>query len=387
MQRAVRSSVTASVALLGAGVIAASPIAPPVPDLHLPAIHVDATTLAAAVSPIDTYKQVFATATANLQALVDAADPGEVLKQIVANQTASLSALGAALGDAGNGLFTALTKTSPDLLKTLLTSLVAGNVEAATNALLTVPVAVGLPLINLLPAVEQFVTQPVQNLINVAGVFRDPLQDGLYVVGLLGPVISGLGAAGAATQNVIDAVRTGDPRQVVNAILTGPATILDGVLNGGFGPDLGPLVSPGLSVLAGGLFSASGISIGPDGGIILNAAGPISTLQTLAHQIASALKPAATTTAAAVKTKELPAASATAETTVTTDKPAGEKPKAVGPSAPTDTKAPSDAKASAKPLQHKPSVSASTKDGNDSKSNTAGPKHQHKAGGRGHSGR
>ena len=59
MQRAVRSSVTAGVALLGAGVIAASPIAPPVPDIHLPAIHVDATALAAAVSPIDTYQQVF----------------------------------------------------------------------------------------------------------------------------------------------------------------------------------------------------------------------------------------------------------------------------------------------------------------------------------------
>ncbi|WP_396931379.1 hypothetical protein [Mycolicibacterium sp.] len=374
MQRAVRSSVTASVAFLGAGVIAASPIAPPVSHIHLPAVHFDAS-LAAAVSPIDSYREVFEAARTNLQALVDAADPSEVLKQIVANQVASFSALGTALGDAGSGLFTALTKTSPDLLKTVLTSLAAGNVEAATNALLTVPVAVGLPLINLLPAIEQFVTQPVQNLINVAGVFRDPLQDGLYVVGLLGPVISGLGAAGAATQNVIDAVRTGDPRQVVNAILTGPATILDGVLNGGFGPDLGPLVSPGLSVLAGGLFSASGISIGPDGGIILNAAGPISTLQTLAHQIAAALKPPATTTAAAVKTKELPAASAAAEATVTTDK------------APTDTKAKSDAKASAKPLQHKTSASASTKDGNDGKSDTAGPKHQHKTGGRGHSGR
>lgn len=385
MQRAVRSSVTASVAFLGAGVIAASPIAPPVSHIHLPAVHFDAS-LAAAVSPIDTYREVFEAARTNLQALVDAADPGEVLKQIVANQVASFSALGTALNASGGELFTALTKTSPDLLKTVLTSLAAGNVEAATNALLTVPVAVGLPLINLLPAVEQFVTQPVQNLINVAGVFRDPLQDGLYVVGLLGPVISGLGAAGAATQNVIDAVRTGDPRQVVNAILTGPATILDGVLNGGFGPDLGPLVSPGLSVLAGGLLSASGISIGPDGGIILNAAGPISTLQTLAHQIAAALKPAANTTAAAVKTKELPAASATAETTVTTDKPATDKPAADKPEA-AEPSAPTDTKASVKPVQHKPSASSATKDGNDGKSDAAGPKHQHKVGGKGHSGR
>ena len=319
MQRAVRSSVTAGVALIGAGVIVASPIAPPVPDIHLPAIHVDATRLVAAVSPIDAYNAVFEAAAANIQALGAAADPGEVLKQIAANQMASFGALGTALGASGNELFTALTATTPELLNTVVTSLAAGNVEAATNALLTVPVAVGLPLINLLPAVEQFVTQPIQNLINVAGVFHDPLQDGLYVVGLLGPVISGLGATGTAMQNVIDAVRTGDPQQVVNAILTGPATILNGVLNGGFGPDLGPLVGQGLSVLAGGLFSSSAISIGPDGGLILNAAGPISTLQTLAHQIANALKPPAAVSAAAVKAKALPAASTTTATSTTTD--------------------------------------------------------------------
>jgi hypothetical protein len=373
------------VALFGAGIIAASPIAPPVPDIHLPAIHLDAS-LAAAVSPIDAYKAVFEAARTNLEALAAAAVPGEVIKQIVANQTASFGALGTALGASGSELFTALTKTSPDLLKTVLTSLAAGNVEAATNALLTVPVAVGLPLINLLPAIEQFVTQPIQNLINVAGVFHDPLQDGLYVVGLLGPVISGLGATGTAMQNVIDAVHTGDPQQVVNAILTGPATILNGILNGGFGPDLGPLVGQGLSVLAGGLFSSSGISIGPDGGLILNAAGPISTLQTLAHQIANALKPPASA-AAAVKAKALPAASTTAATTVTAEKPTTTDTSAKTDETPAKTdetpaKTDEDAtpKASAKPVRHTPSASSTPK---------SGPKqqHPHKAEGRGHSAR
>src|SRR4051794_8925173 len=130
MQRAVRSSVSAGVALLGAGVIAASPIAPPVPDIHLPTIHFDATALAAAVSPIDAYKEVFQAAAANIQTLVDAADPGAVLKQIVANQAASLTGLGTALGASGQELATALTATIPDLLKTVLTSLATGNVEA-----------------------------------------------------------------------------------------------------------------------------------------------------------------------------------------------------------------------------------------------------------------
>lgn len=385
MQRAVRSSVTAGVALLGAGVIAASPIAPPVPDIHLPAIHLDATKLAAAVSPIDAYKAVFDAAKTNLEALGAAADPGGVIKQILANQVASFSALGTALGASGNELFTALTKTSPDLLKTVVTSLAAGNVEAATNALLTVPLAVGLPLINLLPAIEHFVTQPFQNLLNVAGVFSDPLQDGLYVVGLLGPVITGLSATAAAMQNVIDAVHTGDPQQVVNALLTGPATIIGGVLNGGFGPDLGPLVGSDFPVFAGGLFSLGGFDF--SNGIVLNVSGPIASLQTLAQQILNKLKPPAAAAAAAAKAKALPAASATAETTVTAEKPTATDTPAKTDETPAKADEDTTPKATAKPVRHTPSATPTAKDDTDKGNSASGPKPPHKAEGRGHSAR
>jgi hypothetical protein len=376
MQRAVRSSVTAGVALLGAGVIAASPIAPPVPDIHLPTIHFDATALAAAVSPIDAYKEVFATATANLQALVDSADPGEVLKQVIANQAASLTAIGTALGTSGQELLTALTKTAPDLARTVLTSLASGNVEAATNALLLAPLVVAKPLIDLLPAIQQVLTQPVQNLINVAHIFRDPVYDSMVAVGLLSPVINALGASGAAVQDVIDAVKAGDPQQVVNAILTGPATIAGGILNGGYGPDLGSLIPGGLTVLAGGLLSKSNLTFDPNTGqITVTVGGPIDTLQTLAHQIAVAIKPPAAVTAAAVHTKALPTASTKTDTSTTTDTPA----KAEVPAKADDDATPSDTpKAAAKPVRHKPSGASSTADN---------PKHQHKGEGKGHSAR
>lgn len=367
MQRAVRSSVTASVALFGAGVIAASPIAPPVPDLHLPAIHLDATKLAAAVSPIDTYKQVLETATANLQALVDAANPGEVLRQIVANQVASFTDLGAALGSSGSELFTALTRTAPDALRTALTALAAGDVETATNALLFVPLAVAQPIINVLPALEKFSTQPIQNLINVAKIFADPVGDAMIAVGLLSPLIEGIAATGTAVQNVIDAARTGNAQQVANAILTGPATIIDGVLNGGYGPDLGPLVGGGITVLAGGLLSQAGVVFDPSGNFFIKLGGPINTLQTLAHQIATALKPPATTTAAA--TKALPAVSA--------DKPTTEAP----------VKAEAPAKTAAKPLRHTAASTPAVKSGDGKSDPAGGAKGPHKAGGRGHSGR
>lgn len=381
MQRAVRSSVTAGVALLGSGVIAASLIAPPVPDIHLPALHVDATALAAAVSPIEAYQQVFETARANLQALADAGDPGAVLKQIVANQVASVSALGNALGASGSELFTAITKTAPDQLRTALTALAAGDVEAATNALLFTPLALAQPLINLLPAIEKFDAQPLQNLLNVGKVFTDPVFDSMVAVGLLGPVINALGATGAATQNVIDAVRAGDPQQVVNAILTGPATIADGILNGGFGPDLGGLIPGGLTVIAGGLFTKSAFVITPDGQFVLNVGGPIDTLQTVAKQIANALKPPATTSAAAVKAKALPAASTTADastTTETTTSTTGEHAQAMSSDVPAT---------SVKPLQHKTAATTAGKNGNGKADSANGPKHPHKAGGRGHSAR
>lgn len=371
MQRAVRSSVTAGVALLGAGVIAASPVAPPVPDIHLPALHVDATALAAAVSPIDTYKQVFETAAANIRVLVDAADPGVVLKQIVANQVSSFTDLGDALGTSGSELFTAITKTAPDQLRTALTALAAGDVEAATNALLFTPLTLAQPIINLLPAIEKFYAQPLQNLLNVGKVFTDPVYDSMVAVGLLGPVINALGASGTAVQNVIDAVRAGNGQQVANALLTGPATIIDGVLNGGYGPDLGPLIGGGITVLAGGLFSQSGVIFNPDGSIAIKVGGPIDTLQTLAKQIAAALKPPATASAAAVKTKVLPAASTTTDASTTSETT-------------TSSTAPV---ASAKPLQHKVTAASTAKHGNGKPAASDGAKHPHKAGGRGHSAR
>jgi hypothetical protein len=44
-------------------------------------------------------------------------------------------------------------------------------------------------------------------------------------------------------------------RSVADAILEGPAQIADGILNGGYGPDLSPDPTPGTVVLAGGIFS------------------------------------------------------------------------------------------------------------------------------------
>lgn len=316
MQIAVRSSITAGVAVLGAGVIVASPLAPPVPELHFPAIHASAFNLSAAVAPMDVYSQVLHEAATNIQTLTAGADPAPALKQIVTNQISSLTALAGALQSAGGQSVTALTKQVPAALQTAVDRLGAGDITGAVNALLTVPLLLTQPAINLVPALERTLMQPVQNLVNVAKIFSDPLYDSLFAVGMVGPLITGLGATAVAVQNVIDAAVKGDLQQVGNAILTAPAVIADGVLNGGYGPDLGPLVGGGFSVLAGGLLTPGGFEFTPDFNIVLNVAGPVATLQQLGKLIAGALKPANALTTESVRTHPaaMPAAAATADT-------------------------------------------------------------------------
>ena len=86
MHAAIRPYATGGIALVGASVIAVSPIAPPLPDIHLPnPAHVAASVeLAAATS----YAQVFQEAVANAQALLTTfmANPTPILSQIAKNQ-------------------------------------------------------------------------------------------------------------------------------------------------------------------------------------------------------------------------------------------------------------------------------------------------------------
>ena len=262
MEIAVRPHIVAGVALLGAGVIAVSPMAPPVPDIHLPSISTAANNLVALTSPLqlgDAYNQVLQAAIANIQGLIQnvADDPTPILSQMVANQAASLSTLASALQTTGSAAATTLTTQVPALLQTALGQLSASNVTGAVNTLLEIPLAIAAPALGLLPALQQIITQPITNLVNVIKAVTDPINAPLEIVGLVAPLISTTGATGVAFQNVVDALGTGDIQKVANAVLTAPATIADGLLNGGYGPDLGPLVGQPFSVLAGGLLSLS----------------------------------------------------------------------------------------------------------------------------------
>src|ERR1700742_4565842 len=133
MQVAARPHFTAGVALVGAGVIAVSPLAPPMPDVHLPSLQSAAVELAAlsapVVNPIEQWTQVVQAAITNLGALGQqlAADPAPILQQIFANQSADAAILGTAAGAASTALTTA-AQALPAALQAAATQLEAGNV-------------------------------------------------------------------------------------------------------------------------------------------------------------------------------------------------------------------------------------------------------------------
>jgi hypothetical protein len=318
MQVASRPRFTTGVALVGASLVVASTVAP-VPDVHLPDIHLPAirtmdVDLAAAVNPLAIYSQVLHDALTNVSTLAENAKPGQVLQAILANQLNSAGALGAALGSTGGAVGGALAEL-PHTVQTAVGQLAAGNVAGAADTLLQIPLTLGLPLQNLLPALATIITKPLENVVNVVKAFTDDtLGTELILAGFLGPLISTPAAAATAIQNVISAAGTGNPMAVVGALLGAPATVADGLLNGGFGPDLGPLVDSPFPVKAGGLLSSSALVFNPDGTFFVNTGGPIAALEAALAKIAGALAPKPT---AAVKTADVAAVPSTAAATVT----------------------------------------------------------------------
>jgi hypothetical protein len=82
----------------------------------------------------------------------------------------------------------------------------------------------------------------------------------LGAVGLFGSLISGTGATGTGLQEIVDALGRGDFAGFINAEIGFPATLIDGIVNGGYGPNLSPLLA---EAIAGVLSEALGVPIPP----------------------------------------------------------------------------------------------------------------------------
>ncbi|BBZ59714.1 hypothetical protein [Mycolicibacterium monacense] len=285
MQQTVRSYLTAGVAVVGAGALALAPIQAvdsTLSDTRIPAVFSGPVGLTAISNP--TYEEVFTRASENFEALVsyffeqydNDATPIQV---IIQNQTANLETIAEAARNTVDAVGTALTETVPNQIRDAIDALGEGDFYSAVNLLVGAAIAPVAPLIFLAQPIQAALTQTLTNAVNAFTFVTDPLTLGIQLLSVVGPVINAAAAAVASVQAIVDSFDGGDPlREIVNA----PATILNGFLSGGYGPDFGAVLGGGalpFGIFAGGLLTGPELinpAAGPEFGFSL--AGPIGAL-------------------------------------------------------------------------------------------------------------
>ncbi len=314
---AVRPYATAGIALVGAGVLAISPLAPVAPEAGLsPAVR-----LSAAVDPIAHWQGVVSAADENLTGLAAdwAEDPAPVLRQVVANQLEYLSELPnfpAILQQIGANLEAALAAPFATDLGTL------DDVHQFAFPITTE----GLPALEI-PALLPADLQP---LVNLTTTFLSGV-----LLGAVGPVVGSGLALIADAQAIIGNLTGDDPdlEAAVNDLINIPASVTDAFLNGGQSLDLTPVLTAlgpvigvelpegtkigvamgGLLSPGGSLFNSLDITVEALGGIPLTITGQgpgaIGSLIGLSKVIAAAITPAdqpSITARPLTTTKQLP---------------------------------------------------------------------------------
>jgi hypothetical protein len=275
MHAAVRPYFTGGIVLVGASVIAVSPIAPPLPDIHLPnpAQAAAAVELAAFVNPLATLADVIQTSINNLSTTGGQvlADPFPVLQQLGVNQ----QGFATTLGTAAQGLANAIgSSTLPASLQTALGQVAAGDITGAVSTLNNALTTAGLDAILPLLPVFAIPSQMAQNLLNVTNLLSTgPLLPVALGLSALDAVQGTLFQVGASAQAVVDAVQAGDGVTALSALLNGPAEIAGAFLNGVPSQGLPGILSPSI-----GLLNMLAVQIPQQIAQALGALAPMATL-------------------------------------------------------------------------------------------------------------
>ena len=309
MNVAVRPYATAGIALVGASVIAVSPLAPPMPNGQavqrtVSSIGVE---LSASVNPIDNWIQVFQKSSANLAALGEqfAASPAPILQQILVNQAAALKDLQTRF-DSNATTLRQILNSIPSELEAARALLDQGDITGAFSKInndVVIPLA-----LSGVQALSDLTQPAVATVNNFAKAFAAvPNAVFQVVLPMTFPLLSTINVFVQTAQDVYDGAAASDPAAILNALVNLPANLVGGFLNGS-GQILGFIDTPGL--------------LTPYGDLGFLGSGPIASLLDLRNVIAQAIG-AAPPSAAAAAAKKVPAAAKTV--TLTT-----EAPKAVG---------------------------------------------------------
>ena len=260
MQLASRSYLAAGVALVGASAIAVSPMAPSVPAAS--PVHMPVALTAAVDNPLTVFEPAFAATQTMISNIIErqTTNPAPIAKQLVENAVAgyqvalstppawqiakvladaviaaqnfgpNLAALGETTSAAGTALSQALSDLGAGLpagLEAAMAKIAAGDPGGALDGL----VLDGMqPIINILI----FAVSPEINAVGHVLNIPQPLIDaGLHVgVGydLDGQPRAILKQALVGAQDVVNAVTTGDPVKVINALQHGIADFAESVV-------------------------------------------------------------------------------------------------------------------------------------------------------------
>ncbi len=331
--RRVNAFAAAGAAMVTAGALAISPIAPSLPaELSLPAVQkraIELAALSATASPITVYSQVLTNTVTNLSALGQAiaADPLPILSQVLRNQLGYAEEIGGAIAGIPAGWQTYSEGRGATFLTNFQTALSQGNTAAAVNYLSSY-ILYGLqatvtPIYNAIltytprggtvanPGIPQ---QMAQNFANAVGALFSTTTfiSGVFQSGY-GMALGTLAAAGEGIAGIAQAVEAGDPVGAFNAAVNLPGLVVNAFLNGWQHPQsaapfpalltyipVAPPTDPDNGV------TRTGVSIGLLGRLLV----------TIPQAIAAAITPV---TAAPASSAVAATALATAEPTQTTE--------------------------------------------------------------------
>lgn len=230
MQLAVRSYLTAGVAMVGATAIIASPISVAPQDVKVPAIYSSQVALTAGFDPITPYVNFFNDVGKNIglisQAMLE--QPAPILSQIVANQIANVELVSTILQQSVNGAAGWAT-TVPGTVQLAVENLMAGNYRDGIYPVWALPnsflISAAFPLMGLL----QIYTTLTQNIANATA----QLPTIATLVGLAAVnLYSQPGHVGRFVLDPIaDAVEAGDIATAVSIALSSPAIMADRIIN------------------------------------------------------------------------------------------------------------------------------------------------------------
>ncbi|MGJ6122794.1 hypothetical protein QN239_09470 [Mycolicibacterium sp. Y3] len=227
MQLALRPYVTTGLALVSAGAIAITPITAPPPEVHMPAVALAANPVIGAYTQLlqDTWTDV---RTVGSQAWNDGLP---IFDQFVRNTKANFDILAQVPPNLINGVKYAVSQIRPTL-DTAGTQLRAGQIDDAINTLwsglvINPLIGVAFPLLNTLEI-------PVNMVKTFARVVEALPSAVLIGVGLpvLSMVTAVVNSIGTVAQGLYDGATTGNLGAVLTTVLTAPATVLGGALNG-----------------------------------------------------------------------------------------------------------------------------------------------------------